>query len=110
LPFALSETCKLTTASIRKPTFADVHHKLVNLWPASRLDELIALGPGRPERSSNKLRGVTLRIAAAGPPPKNNKIIAVRAVRSEGPLTVEGWPSGLKKGSGLENGSWFVAA
>jgi transposase len=38
---SLIETCKLNGVDPQAPCFADVLTKLVNLWPVSRLDELM---------------------------------------------------------------------
>ena len=52
---SLIETCKLNGNGVDPQAyFADVLTKLVNLWPASRLDELMPWAWAA-ERSSNKL-------------------------------------------------------
>ena len=50
---SLVETCKLSSVD-PQPYFTDVLTKLVNLWPASRLDELMPWAWAA-ERSTNKL-------------------------------------------------------
>src|SRR5258707_8119980 len=72
---SLIETCKLHGVD-PQAYFTDVLTKLVNLWPASRIDELMPW-TWAAERLTNKLAA---RLSRAAAPAKNQ---AIRAVRSK---------------------------
>jgi transposase len=53
-PDSLVETCKLNEVD-PQAYFADVLTKLVNLWPASRIDELMPWAWARAQNSTERI-------------------------------------------------------
>src|SRR6266853_324429 len=82
---SLIETCKLHGVD-PQAYFTDVLTKLVNLWPASRIDELMPW-TWAAERLTNKLAA---RLSRAAAPAKNQ---AIRAVRSKDRLRLVQLPA-----------------
>ncbi len=82
---SLIETCKLHGVD-PQAYFTDVLTKLVNLWPASRIDELMPW-TWAAERLTNKLAA---RLSRAAAPAKNQ---AIRAVRSKDRLRLVKLPA-----------------